>query len=87
MTITREEFLRTLGIAFEGSTYVVDGDEIRGVNESGAWRIRIAALTDLEIGQFRLPRQRVEIHLAGYDPVAAKAFVDRFEFNFRRGGG
>lgn len=87
MTITREEFLRTLGITFAGSAFVIDGDEIRCADELGAWRILISPLPDLEIGQFRLARQRITIHLAGYDPVAAKSFLDRFELNFRRGGG
>jgi len=87
MTITRDEFLRTLAMAFRQSPLVVDGAEIRSEEGGRGWRITLVPLADLELGQFRLPRHQVTLHLAGYDPDAARAFVDRFEFHFRRGGG
>ena len=93
MTITREEFLRTLAIAFDPSTFAVCGAEIRGVGENNGdddgrrWRIVIEPLADLAIGQFRLARQRVSIYVASYDAGATRAFLERFEFHFRRGGG
>lgn len=87
MTITREEFLRTLAMAFAQTPFVVEGAEIRCAEDGRSWRMVLAPLPDLAVGQFRLPRQRVAIHLAGYDAAAARAFVDRFEFHFRRGGG
>lgn len=93
MTITREEFLRTLAIAFDPSVFAVGGTEIRcigegrGNDDARGWRIVIEPIADFAIGQFRLARQRVSIYVAGYDDGAMRKFINRFELHFRRGGG
>ena len=92
MTISREEFLRCLPAAVGHDPYVVAGESIRsgavcGADSARGWRITVAPLSDLAIDLLRLPRHHVNLFLRGYDPVAARAFLDRFELYFRRGGG
>jgi hypothetical protein len=87
MTISRADFLRSLGQAAGDAPFVVAGPEIRHDDGERAWRIVLTPLADLVIGSIRLPRHRVAIHLAGYDPAAARRFLERFELYFRRGGG
>ncbi|MFO1412899.1 MAG: hypothetical protein U1F10_03120 [Burkholderiales bacterium] len=87
MTITREEFLRSVSGAVGYVAFTTAGDELRFAGDGRAWRIALAALPDLALGMFRLPRHRVEVFLTGYDDDAARRFVERFELYFRRGGG
>ena len=87
MTITREEFLRSLPAAVDHVSYVVGEREIRAGDPTRRWRIVLTPLPDLALGVVRLARHRVEIFLAGYDPTATRRFLERFELYFRRGGG
>ena len=87
MTISREDFLRVLPAAVDQAHLRVDGDEIRPVDGESRWRIALSALDDLRVGAIRLPRQRVEIFLAGDDAEERGRFLARFEPYFRRAGG
>jgi hypothetical protein len=87
MTISRDAFLRSLPGAVGHVAFDACGPDIRFADRGRGWRIALVALPDLEIGMIRLPRQRVEIFLTGYDEDAARRFIDRFELYFRRGGG
>ena len=87
MTISREAFLRGLPAAVGHGLFAVAGSDISGDDEGRRWRIAIVALPDLELGMIRMPRQRVQIFLTGYDEAAAQRFLDRFELYFRRAGG
>ncbi len=87
MTISRDEFVRSLRGAVAGAEFTVEGGDIRPVDAGQRWRIALEALPDLGLGSIRLPRQRVEIHLAGCDASATRRFLERFELYFRRGGG
>ena len=85
MTITREDFLRSLPAAV-GTAFTVDGDAIAS-NEAQPWRIELTALDDLRLGRLVLQRHRVRIFLTGYGATETKRFLDRFELHFRRAGG
>jgi len=87
MTISRAEFLRCLPAAVGHVPFTVAGSAIGFSEQTRRWRITVVALPDLQMGMIRLPRQRVSIHLAGWDAVATREFLDRFELYFRRAGG
>ena len=87
MTITRDEFLRSLPAAVDHAEFRVDGNEIRALDPDRKWRIVINALADLSIGMIRLPRHHVEIFLTDCSVEETRAFLARFELYFRRGGG
>jgi hypothetical protein len=87
MTISRDAFLRSLPAAVGNVAFSVDGDQIRPLDPKHGWRIVATPLPDLRIALIRLPRQRVEIFLAGFDEVQTKRFLERFELYFRRAGG
>jgi hypothetical protein len=87
MTIARADFLRCLPAAVGHVPFTVAGSEIHCRLRASAWRITVDALPDLQLGMIRLPRQRVSIHLSGYDATATREFLDRFELYFRRAGG
>ena len=87
MTISRDEFVRSLRGAVAGAAFTVAGSDIRPLDAGQRWRIVLEALPDLSLGAIRLPRQRVAIYLAGCDAIASRRFLDRFELHFRRGGG
>jgi len=87
MTITRDEFLRSLPAAVDHAEFRIDGNEIRPLDPDRKWRIVINALADLSIGMIRLPRHHVEIFLSGFGIEETRRFLARFELYFRRGGG
>jgi len=87
MTISREAFLRSLPAAVDHAPYVVTGAEIRSASGASSWRIVLTPLPDLAFGPIALPRQRVEIFLAGYDEKGRRRFLERFELYYRRAGG
>ncbi len=87
MTISRDAFLRNLPGAVGGVPYREQGDEFVHGDAARGWRIRCCRLPDRRIASLVLERHAVEIRLHGYDAADERAFLDRFERNFRRGGG
>jgi hypothetical protein len=87
MWITRDAFLRSLPGAVGHDPFEIRGDEIVHREGTRRWRIRLSRLPDRSIGLLAFPRHDVEIHLAGFDDAAMRAFVERFELYYRRGGG
>ncbi len=87
MTISREEFLRSLPAAVNHVAYEVDRSEVRYAGNGRQWRIVLTPLAPLRVGALRLPRQRVEIFVAGFSEPELRQFLARFELHFRRGGG
>jgi hypothetical protein len=87
MTISRDVFLRNLPGAVAHAPYRVQGDELVHGDAARGWRIRLSRLPDRAIASLVLERHAVEIWLRGYDAAGERAFLDRFELHFRRGGG
>lgn len=87
MTISRDAFLRSLPGAIDHAAFRVDEAGIRPLDPSQPWRITLAPLADLSLGQIRLPRHRVQIFLRGCGTEATRQFLARFELYFRRAGG
>jgi hypothetical protein len=87
MTISREDFLRSLPAAVGHAPFEVAGDAIRHRGATRSWRITLAPLPDLTLGLLALPRHRVSIHVDGYGEAETRRLLDRFELHFRRAGG
>ncbi len=87
MTISRDAFLRSLPAAVGDAEFRVDGGEIRPLDPRQKWRIMLERLDDLVLGMIVLPRQHVEIYLAGCNADQTERFLARFELYFRRAGG
>jgi hypothetical protein len=87
MTISRESFLRSLPAALHCPEVRSDGDQVRPVGGDAGWRIVVTPLPELRLGSIALPRQRIEIHLTGYDETRTRALLERFELYFRHAGG
>ena len=87
MTISREAFVRNLPGAVAHAPYRAQGDEFVHEDAARGWRIRLRRLPDRTIASLVLERHAVEIRLHGYDAAGERAFLDRFELHFRRGGG
>ena len=87
MTTTRAEFLRLLPAAVNHVAFAEEGAAFVHRDGARCWRIGFASLPDLRLGLIRLERHRVEFGFEGYSVAEIEAFVARFEFHFRRGGG
>jgi len=87
MSLSRDEFLRSLPDAIGGADYVVAGDVIEGHEAARSWRIELAPLPELRIGLLVLPRQRVKITVWDCSAAAVEAFLARLALYQRRGGG
>jgi hypothetical protein len=87
MTLSRDEFLRSLPRAVDEDAFRIDGAEIRPLDPRRKWRIVLEPLRDLAMGAIVLPRHRVRVYLTGCDAEETARFIARFELYFRRGGG
>jgi hypothetical protein len=87
MTISREAFLRNFPGAVAHAPFRVQGDEFVHEDTARGWRIRCCRLPDRTIASLVLERHAVEIFLRGYDAPTERAFLERFELHYRRGGG
>jgi hypothetical protein len=87
MTISRDAFVRNLPGAVAHAPFRAHGDDFVHDGAERGWRIRLTRLPDRVIASLALERHAVEIYLRGYDAAGERAFLERFELHFRRGGG
>jgi hypothetical protein len=102
MSISREEFLRLLPAAVGRFEIASRAPGLRfapaAVPPSGAstahrapgapaWSIDLVPLTPLRLGSSVMPRHRVDLVLLDCSDDERRAFVERFERAFLRGGG
>lgn len=87
MAVSHADFRRTLPAAL-GRRPSDDGNGTF-ILADGRRKVTIALGPEEEraLGQMRFPRTRVRIELSGYDEADVKAFLERFDAYFRRGGG
>jgi len=87
MSISHAEFFRSLAHLLAGQDFVLrdDGATIRW--GQGIVDIRLGPEGQRRLGNFALPRTRVEISFEGCPDDEARAFLKRFDDTFRRGGG
>ena len=87
MSISRNDFLRLLPRATDGSTVEAAENVFVHAEVGRHWRIALQPLPELALGVLRLERHRIEWCFSDYSEVEIAAILDRFERHFRRGGG
>ncbi|MCB1874262.1 MAG: hypothetical protein KDI49_20040 [Gammaproteobacteria bacterium] len=87
MGLTFSEFMRTLPAAIEPLTFNLDGRSVSILHPAGSIQLVLHETGERKIASMRLPVTRVEFRFTGLDALHRKAFMDRFDLYFHRGGG
>ena len=87
MSISRDEFLRTLPAALGASEFAVAGDVVCVRDGTRLIEIEFSEQTPLRVGSLTLPAARVELRFEGYNEEEIAQAAERFDLYFRRGGG
>jgi len=87
MSITRDDFLRILGGAFDKVATRIDGEQITVDEGRGRLIITLTAAGERKIGLIALPVMHVRLELDGYDADEAESVLAYFDRSFQRGGG
>jgi len=87
MSITRADFLRILGGAFDKAATRIDGERITIDEGRGRLVITLTAAGGRRIGLIALPVMHVRLELHGYDAEEAESVLAHFDRSFQRGGG
>ncbi len=82
-TITRADFIRTLGAA----TGEYGFREVDGRFEGNGWSIRLTPIAPFEVGMIQMERHRVEVEFDGLTADEQERFMQRFSLHYQRGGG
>jgi hypothetical protein len=82
-TTSRADFVRLLPRATRTENIVATVDGYAGPG----WRLKLAAITPLEIGSVRLERHRIEIDFDGLSAIEQDEFMRCFTHHYQRGGG
>lgn len=85
MSLGREEFLRLLPAAI--GAFRVDGQIVRWTGDRDAGTIRLVPLPDRQVGSLVVPTLQVEVMLEASSEAEMRAFMNRFDRAFLRGGG
>jgi hypothetical protein len=87
MSISREEFLRTLPAALGTSHFTVADDRVFVATGARSLAIEFTEEAPLQIASVVLPFARIELRFSGYNDDEIAEAVERFDLYFRRGGG
>lgn len=87
MGLTHKEFMRTLPAAVAPLQYRLEKDLVLVTHPAGHVEIRLQPATERRLGAFRLPVIPMEFRFIGLDAQQRKAFLERFDLHFQRGGG
>ena len=88
MATSRPEFFRNLDIALQGMDYAIDGDRVTMGADGRTVEISLSPLPARVLSALlRLERWQVRIALEGYGAADERAFMERFDQVFQRGGG
>jgi len=89
MSISHRDFERLLPAAVPG--YRLDGDgpqyQIRLPDQNRLLTIDLGPERERHLGALRLPVTDVQFRFSGFDQASFKAFIERFDLAFQRGGG
>ena len=87
MSISRDEFLRTLPAAVGTSSFTVEDDRVFVGSDVRLLEIEFKEETPLRIASLTLPSARITLRFEGYNADEMEQTVQRFDLYFRRGGG
>jgi hypothetical protein len=87
MSITHADFFRSVKLLLADEDHEVRGEGVTIRRGTARIEIRLGPEGTRSLGNFRLPRTRVELEFHGCPPAAIADFMARFDTRFRRGGG
>ncbi|MCP4283943.1 MAG: hypothetical protein GY792_05770 [Gammaproteobacteria bacterium] len=87
MGLTFKEFLRTLPAAIVPLTFQLNHREVTIAHPAGTVLINLHKTGERKIASMSLPVTQVDFRFSGLDEKERKAFMDRFDLYFHRGGG
>ena len=87
MGITHADFFRSIQPLLAGVDHTLRDDGLTLRLDNGIVEIRLGPEGRRSLGNFHLPRTRVELRFEGCAPEVIEAFIARFDTRFRRGGG
>jgi hypothetical protein len=87
MGITHADFFRSVQPLLETADHTVHVDGVTIQLEPGCVEIRLGPEGRRSLGNFHLPRTRIELRFQSCAPQAIDAFIASFDTRFRRGGG
>ncbi len=90
MTLSRHDFIRTLGQFASRHGFALSGSgdaQWRLLTPDGLARVSARAHPGLRRGALNLPRLAVTLDLSCLPPAAREGFLSAFETSFHRGGG
>jgi hypothetical protein len=87
MGITHADFFRSVQPLLEAADHTIHVDGVTLRLDTGTVDIRLGPEGRRSLGNFHLPRTRVELRFQGCAADIIEAFIARFDTRFRRGGG
>jgi len=87
MGITHADFFRSMQPLLESAEHAIHVDGVTIRLEPGSVEIRLGPEGRRSLGNFHLPRTRIELRFQGCSLQAIDAFIASFDTRFRRGGG
>lgn len=87
MGITHADFFRSIRPLLDGRDHTIRSDGVTIRLRTGSVEITLAPEGRRSLGNFQLPRTRVELRFRGCKPETIDSFIAGFDTRFRRGGG
>ena len=87
MGITHADFFRSVRPLLEAVDHALRDDGVTLRLDAGTVEIRLGPEGRRSLGNFHLPRTRVELRFRGCTADSIESFIARFDTRFRRGGG
>ncbi len=88
MGFSREEFLRTLPVAFRGTPYRIGGTTVEIGDAGRGVTIHLRELPPRRLsGLMKLPLIEVTLSFRGHGPEERRSFLARFDRAYQKGGG
>ncbi|MEX2516847.1 MAG: hypothetical protein WD572_08085 [Gammaproteobacteria bacterium] len=87
MAVSHADFLRLLPHAMPGYELSSDEDRIIATAGNKKVEIRLGPESERRIAMLRVPVTEVTLVFKGFTDEEARAFLDKFDMTYRRGGG
>ncbi|MDX1606015.1 MAG: hypothetical protein R3202_07455 [Candidatus Competibacterales bacterium] len=87
MGLNHNEFFRTLPAAMGELSYRIEDHQVVAEHDDRRLTIRLDPQSERRIALLRVPYTWVRFRFEDYSESEVKAFMDRFQRHFQRGGG
>jgi hypothetical protein len=87
MSITHDDFLRTLPEAMGDIPHTVSGTRITSEEDGKRLEINLSQEDERDVGSLELPVTFVDMNFSGFSEQQINEFFKRFDRYYQRGGG